>query len=189
LTLQKDKVSKMAGIIKPIGTSVSCNSINTNTFSNATLVRLTCSLALTSGHTVTSKTPATFNSNTGVDSTEDFITLSPQHYFVDGDAVLYTTSTGNTALTGITNNTTYYITSSNTTGVKLAANTLNAATRVANNITKSVTESGHNLTRTNFTIFITGGQSLILVKNPVDVLTSSDVSTTQLVGTGIAYRD
>jgi len=179
----------MAGIIKPIGTSVSCNSINTNTFSNATLVRLTCSLALTSGHTVTSKTPATFNSNTGVDSTEDFITLSPQHYFVDGDSVVYTTSTGNTALTGITNNTTYFITSSNTTGVKLASNALNSATRVANNITKSVTESGHNLTRTNFTIFITGGQSLILVKNPVDVLTSSDTGTTQLVGTGIAYRD
>ena len=179
----------MAGIIKPLGNSVSCNSINTSTFNNATLVRLTCSTALTTGHTITSKTPATFNSNTNVDSTEDFITLSPQHYFVDGDAVLYTTSTGNTALTGISNNTTYYVTSSNTTGVKLASNTLNAATGVANNITKSVTESGHNLTRTNFTIFITGGQSLILVKTPVDVLTSSDTTTTQLVGTGIAYRN
>jgi hypothetical protein len=179
----------MAGIIKPIGNSVSCNSINTSTFNNATLVRLTCSTALTAGHTITSKTPATFNSNTSVDSTEDFITLSPQHYFVDGDAVLYTTSTGNTALTGLSNNTTYYVTLANTSGIKLASNTLNATNRVANNITKSVTESGHNLTRTNFTIFITGGQSLILVKNPVDVLTSSDISATQLVGTGIAYRD
>ena len=179
----------MAGIIKPLGNSVSCNSINTSTFNNAPLVRLTCSTALTTGHTITGKTPATFNSNSDVNSTEDFITLSPQHYFVNGDAVLYTTSTGNTALTGITNNTTYFITSSNTTGVKLAANSLNAATGVANNITKSVTESGHNLTRTNYTIFITGGQSLILAKNPVDVLTSSDITTTQLVGTGIAYRD
>jgi hypothetical protein len=81
------------------------------------------------------------------------------------------------------------VTLANTSGIKLASNTLNATNRVANNITKSVTESGHNLTRTNFTIFITGGQSLILVKNPVDVLTSSDISATQLVGTGIAYRD
>jgi len=178
----------MAGIIKPLGNSVSCNSINTSTFNNATLVRLTCSTALTTGHTITSKTPATFNSNTSVNSTEDFITITP-NYFVDGDAVLYTTNTGNTALTGITNNTTYYITSSNTTGVKLASNTLNAATGVANNITKAVTESGHNLTRTNYTIFMTGGQSLILVKNPVDVLTSSDTGTNQLVGTAIAYRD
>jgi len=179
----------MAGIIKPLGNSVSCNSINTSTFNNATLVRLTCSTALTTGHTITSKTPATFNSNTSVNSTEDFITLTVPHYFSDGDAVLYTTNTGNTALTGITNNTTYYITSSNTTGVKLASNTLNAATGIANNITKSVTESGHNLTRTNYTIFITGGQSLILVKNPIDVLTSSDTGTNQLLGTAIAYRD
>jgi hypothetical protein len=178
----------MAGIIKPLGTSISCNSINTNTFGNAVLVRLTCSTALTGGHTITSKTPATFNSNTSVDSTTDFITLTVPHYFNDGDAVLYTTNSGNTALTGVTNNTTYYITSSNTTGVKLASNTLNAATGVANNITEGVTESGHNLTRTNYTIFITGGQSLILVKNPIDVLTSSDTTATQLVGTAIAYR-
>ena len=179
----------MAGIIKPLGNSVSCNSTNTSTFNNAKLVRLTCCTATTTGHTITSKTPATFNSNTSVDSTEDFITLTVPHYFSDGDAVLYTTNTGNTALTGITNNTTYYITSSNTTGVKLASNTLNSAAGVANNITKSVTESGHNLTRTNYTIFITGGQSLILVKNPIDVLTSSDTGTNQLLGTAIAYRD
>jgi hypothetical protein len=43
----------MAGVIKPLGTSISCNSSNSNTYGNAKLVRITCSAALTTAYTIT----------------------------------------------------------------------------------------------------------------------------------------
>ena len=169
----------MAEVFKPIGTETSINTTATAVSTSSRLIRVAFTgTNSTVSNTITCRTGITFNSNTSVDSTEDFITLSPQHYFVDGDSVLYTTSTGNTALTGITNNTTYFITSSNTTGVKLASNTLNAANRVANNITKSVTESGHNLTRTNYVVTIMGGQAMVLEKYTAsDTLLGTDGGT------------
>lgn len=89
---------------------------------------------------------ATFNANTGVDNTTDFITIA-SNPFVDTDVVVYTTSTGNTAVTGLTNAASYYVVSANSTGVKLAA-TLGGANV---NITASATsETGHNLKRTGF---------------------------------------
>ena len=84
----------------------------------------------------------TFNSNTAIDNASDFITLGT-HLFNDGDAVTYYTNTGNTAVTGLSNNTSYFIVSSNTTGVKLATSAGGANV----NITKSVTEAGHNLVK------------------------------------------
>ena len=178
----------MAVIIKPLGLSISCNNTTVSTFGGAKLVRLTCSLSPTSDLFVTSKTPATFNANTDVDSTTDFITIS-NHIFKDLDSVVYSIDSGNTALTGLTNGTTYVVTASNTAGIKLASNTLNATNGTANNITKSLTESGHNLKRLNYTIHMTGGQSIILEKNTIDTLQSSDNTDTQMHGTAIAYRN
>ena len=178
----------MAGIIKPLGLSTSCNTTNISTFGGSKLVRLTCSVALTSSHTVTSKTPATFNANTSVDSTTYFITIS-NHIFKDFDSVVYSIDSGNTALTGLTDGTTYVVTASNTAGIKLASNTLNATNGTANNITKGLTESGHNLNRTNYSIVVTGGQSIILEKNTIDTLSSTDATATQLLGTAIAYKN
>ena len=178
----------MAVIIKPLGLSTSCNNTIASTYGGAKLVRLTCSLSSLFDRTVTCKTPATFNANTDVDSTTDFITIS-NHIFKDLDAVVYSIDSGNTTLTGLTNGTSYFVTASNTTGIKLASNTLNATNGTANNITNGLTESGHNLKRTNYTIHMTGGQSIILEKNTIDTLSSNDSTATQLLGTAIAYRN
>ena len=59
----------------------------------------------------------TFNSNTGVNSAADFITLT-SNPFSNGDSVVYTGNTN--VLSGLSNNTTYYVVSSNTTGIKLS---------------------------------------------------------------------
>ena len=86
---------------------------------------------------------ATFNSNTGVANTTDFISLSPQP-FANGDSVTYYVAAGNTAVTGLSNNTIYYVVQANTSGIKLAS-TKNGANI---NITAGVSETGHSLYRT-----------------------------------------
>jgi|APGre2960657404_1045060.scaffolds.fasta_scaffold01146_12 hypothetical protein len=92
----------MSGIIKPLGVSVVCNTANINTYSNAKLVRLTCTANTANGYVVTCK---------------------------------YANGT------------------------------------------------------TNYSVVITGGQSLIVEKNPTDTLESNDIGTTLVRGTSIAYRN
>jgi len=82
-----------------------------------------------------------FNSNTSVNSTSDFIITSNTNTLANNDYVLYYTAAGNTALTGLTNNTSYWVVSANSTGLKLASSRGGANI----NITASVTESGHYL--------------------------------------------
>lgn len=165
----------MAEVFKPIGTETSVNTTPTTVSTSSKLVRLVhTAAAITVANTITCKTPITFNSNTDVDSTNDFISLT-NHRFNVGDAVLYTTSTGNTALTGLSNNTTYYVGPiANASGIQLSAS--NGGANI--NITKSVTESGQNLTRTNYTVSIIGGQTLVLEKyTAYDTLTGTDTGT------------
>jgi len=85
---------------------------------------------------------ATFNALTGVANTTDFITTTAVHGFSDGDLVRYVVSTGNTAVTGLTNGSSYFVVSSNTTAFKLSA-TYNGS---AIDLTAGVTETGHTLT-------------------------------------------
>ena len=81
----------------------------------------------------------TFNGNTNVE-TIGFINLGT-NLFVNGEQVTYTTSAGNTAITGLANNTNYFVVSSNASGVFLA--TSYGGSNIG--LTKGVTESGHNL--------------------------------------------
>lgn len=61
----------------------------------------------------------TFNSETAVSNTNDFITIS-SNPFANGDSLLYSNNTG-AAIGGLSNNTTYYVVAANSTGVKLAS--------------------------------------------------------------------
>jgi hypothetical protein len=91
-----------------------------------------------------------FNSNSSVNSTSDFITLT-RHNLQNNDIVKYYTAVGNTALTGLANNGQYYVVSANSAGVKLSATRGGANV----NVTKSLTENGHFITIS--TINITDG--------------------------------
>lgn len=57
-----------------------------------------------------------------VNTTSDFITFT-NDFLTDGEVVVYRTATGNAAITGLTNNQSYYIISANSSGVKLANTT------------------------------------------------------------------
>lgn len=64
---------------------------------------------------------ATFNSNTSVNSTADFISITNANtLFANGDQVRYLTAAGNTALSGLTNNALYYVRYANSTGLALS---------------------------------------------------------------------
>ena len=88
-------------------------------------------------------TNARFNANTSVDGAADSIFLGwTNQNFANGDYVYYTVSTGNTAVSGLTGNSYYYIVGANTNVVKLSA----TAGGTACNITASATsENGHFL--------------------------------------------
>jgi hypothetical protein len=94
-----------------------------------------------------------FNSNSAVNSTSDFITLT-RHNFQNNDIVKYSTAVGNTALSGLANNGQYYVVSANSAGVKLSAIRGGSAA----NVTNGLTQNGHYLAIT--TINITDGNGI-----------------------------
>jgi hypothetical protein len=64
---------------------------------------------------------ATFNSNTSVNNAADFISIaSASTLFSNGNQVRYVTGTGNTAVSGLTNNSVYYVRYANSTGLALS---------------------------------------------------------------------
>ena len=81
-----------------------------------------------------------FNANTGVSNTDDFITIT-SNVFKDNDLITYYAVTGNTAVSGLTNATSFFVVSSNSSGVKLSS-TLNGS---AINLTAGLSETGHIL--------------------------------------------
>lgn len=98
-----------------------------------------------SAPTITIAAPAakTFNANTqGVDEGNDFIIVSSNKY-QDNDYIKYLVTAGNTAITPLTNNTSYYVVSANSTGIKLS--TTKGGTP-ANLVIVVADESGHSLT-------------------------------------------
>ena len=91
--------------------------------------------------TISAPAALTFNGNTSVSNTDDFIVIT-NNVFQNNDTVRYLVATGNTAVSGLSNNLTYYVVSANSTGVKLSS-TLNGS---AINLTAGVSETGHSLT-------------------------------------------
>lgn len=83
-----------------------------------------------------------FNANTSVSNTSDFITIA-NNTFANNDYVLYYTAAGNTPLSGLTNNTSYWVVSANSSGVKLALTPGGANI----NITSGASQTGHYLYR------------------------------------------
>jgi len=81
-----------------------------------------------------------FIANTAV-AANGFITLTTPVFAV-GDYLLYTVSSGNTALAQLTSGTSYYVQAANTTGVYLSVARGGAAIA----LTKGTSENGHSLT-------------------------------------------
>jgi hypothetical protein len=107
-------------------------------------INITASTISESGHNLYKNAVVRFNANGDVANTTDFISI-PNNLFANGDHVTYLVEAGNTAISGLTNNTIYYVVSANTTGLKLASSYAGANI----NLTAGVTEYGHTLAAIN----------------------------------------
>ena len=85
---------------------------------------------------------ATFNANTGVNSTTEYITTTSAHGFANDTLVEYRVAAGNTALTGLTANSLYYVVGANSTALQLAATKGGSAINVT---AMPTSETGHTL--------------------------------------------
>lgn len=99
--------------------------------------------------TVSAPTAQTFNSNTDVtggtgEGSNNIIALATANVFVVGDRIRYTVSTGNTTISGLTNNTTYFVQFANDTVIALS-NTANTSAGNRITLTPGITETGHTL--------------------------------------------
>lgn len=81
-----------------------------------------------------------FNANSAVNSTSNFISITSNPYSI-GNKITYYTSSGNTVISGLSNNAIYYIKTANSTGITVSS-TLGGNTV---SLTKGLTETGHNI--------------------------------------------
>lgn len=147
--------------------------------------------------TISAPAAQTFNSNTGVSNTDDFITIT-NNVFQNNDTVKYLVSVGNTAVSGLSNNTTYYVVQANSTGVKLSS-TLNGS---AINLTSGATETGHSLTgntatavavvdtnktTTAYGVVTFANSSVVKLTNVYGIFVTGNSSTSVLAGNTSGY--
>ena len=95
---------------------------------------------------------STFNSNTQVQNGNDFILItSANNIFANGQQVTYSTAAGNTVVTGLTNNSLYFVRFANSAGLALS----DTASSANINITAtSTSETGHFLTANIVNAFV-----------------------------------
>ena len=82
-----------------------------------------------------------FNANTEVDNTDDFISYA-NNEFSNGDALVYSNTAGTSVVGGLANSTTYYVVSANSSGFKLSATRGGSAI----NLTANTVDEDHTLT-------------------------------------------
>jgi hypothetical protein len=92
---------------------------------------------------------AVLNVNTAALSSEKHVLLQYINPFANGDLVLYTTATGNTAVTGLTNSASYYVVNTTPNTVKLSLTANGTPINItANTTTSGSNTAGHYLTKT-----------------------------------------
>lgn len=100
---------------------ISNNSFYFVSFANTTGITLSTTAGGANINITQASNVATFNSNTSVNGTLDFISIATANtLFANGQQVRYLTATGNTAVGGLTNNALYYVRYANSTGLALS---------------------------------------------------------------------
>lgn len=132
---------------------------------------------------------STFNATDEVNSNTDFLEIDGNE-FAANDIVRYFTDTGNTALTGLSNNSFYYVLASNSTGITLTTEAGNTAAKV--NVTQSsnVAEfnSNTNVQNSNDFISIASANSLFANGDQVRyVVTNGTVAVGGLTAESLYY--
>jgi hypothetical protein len=163
---------------------VSANSIGlklSTTRGGANINITALSGAASNGHNLYKDAVIRFDANSSVNSTTDFISI-PNNLFANGDHVKYLVEAGNTAISGLTNSTVYYVSSANSTGLKLS--TAYATAQV--NITAGLTQYGHTLAAINVASYTLGSYSYgssMNNTNRASIISSAIVYITTQIGT------
>ena len=90
-------------------------------FANASGITLSSTAGGANINITQASNVASFNSNTSVNSTANFISIATANtLFANGQQVRYLTAAGNTAVDGLTNNALYYVRHANSTGLALS---------------------------------------------------------------------
>jgi hypothetical protein len=119
----------------------------------------------TAGTGVLFPTSVQFNANSGVANTTDIITTSTAHVFGNNEQVTYSTHPSNTVITGLANNTTYYVVNAIASGLALQLSTTSGGSPIditANS--SSSTATGHFLARAG----TTGTNNAIAFSNAIN---------------------
>jgi hypothetical protein len=144
---------------------------------NLTANGVTAVTSNVTGNSVVLGTAASFNANTGVNGTTDYITTLSAHGFTNGEFVQYTVAAGNTALSGLSNASYYFVVGANSTAFQLS--TTYGGSNV--NITASATsETGHTLTPVKITLSSNG--SVLAPAGIANVGTLRVLGATSLTG-------
>jgi len=131
---------------KLLGFSVFFNNNESGSISTEVTIRQGGLVSSPQKYTKPSYANIAFNALTAVSNTDDTITITNANtYFRYGDRVVYVTDTGNNAIGGLANGSSYYVSLANTTKIKLSS-TLDGTSI---NLTAGSSESGHRLFTTN----------------------------------------
>lgn len=179
-----------------LGSSTRLWNLNANTADivTATITSLTVTgnssvVNLYSSGSIAPQSTSSFNASTGVANTTEYITTASAHAFVNGDVVTYLVATGNTAVSGLSNNTTYYVVGANSTALQLASSLGGAAL----NLTSGTSQTGHTLTsqivHTHNRITATGATANIGVLNVLGGIANSIVNGNVVFDTDLLFLD
>ena len=144
----------------------SVNAVNYAAYSNNGFIAyntLAGGVTIQSDNTVITAYKHSFNANTNVNNSADTISITNANtYFKVNDYVTYSVAAGNTVLSGLTNNTSYYVTFVNSSALALSTS------RTGSNVditASTVSETGHYLTGTLFLDQFTVGNKIRIVSN------------------------
>jgi len=101
----------------------------------------------------------------------DFISVSNNPYS-NGDLITYSTDTGNTAVTGLTGDTNYYVVKANTSGVKISS----TSTGYGITLTPGASETGHFITKNG-----PGSDVIMTFERPFQLATNVTVTSSSSV--------
>lgn len=129
-----------------------------------------------SGHSLTTYYPTsvTFNANSAVDATNDFISI-PFNQFTNNTLLLYSVATGNTAVNSLAPGASYYVVNANSSGVSLSS--VISGNKI--DLTKGLTQTGHTLTLS----------SVLANILEYETLTVGRISTLSSINSGNLYSD
>jgi hypothetical protein len=98
------------------------------------------------GHSLTKYYPTaiTFNANSDVDATNDFISI-PFNQFTNNTLLLYSVAGGNTVVSSLADGASYYAVNANSSGISLSS--VISGSKI--DLTKGLTQTGHTLTRSS----------------------------------------